>query len=900
MLAVVTAAVYGSSFGGVFVFDDVQWIVENEAIRQVWPPWRAAGGTLRPVLFWSLALNYAVSGLETWSYHAVNLLIHVGAALTLFGVLRRGLAGRARAEGPAVVGDSGQVEAGPALGASPVGQESGGQAAPAGGAGDGAGTPVRQEAGGKAARASAGSATASGPATGTGPEPDEESGAASGATGGSASSPDSERAARTGPGGSASSLDSERAAGTDADSRVSKGPTSASEAKPTGGPRADALAFAAALIWAVHPLQTQAVTYTIQRGESLTGLLLLLVLYCTHRGAASPARPTAWYVAAAAALYAGLGTKEVMVAALPVLWVWDRLFLAGSFRAALAARRWLYAALAGPLISGGALALLFRPEFVAGLLRGDAVDVTRWEYAWSQPGVLFHYLRLCVWPFPQYLDYGWAPAGSWVGIVLPGLVIVGLAAASAWSVRRGDRLGFAGAWFFLLLAPTSSLVPLKDLLVEHRMYLPLAAVVTLAVLAVGELVRRLEGRGWRGRGAGALILAVAALSLGAATWRRNLDYHSELGVWGGAAADRAGNVKRYYNLGLEFLLEDRGLLEPATFAVSVDTAGLSAAGRQGVALLQAGEMAAAGAAFERALSADPDDVASLTGAGIARFLGGDVSGARRWLARVAQLQPGDGAAHTNLSCALLAAGDTTAAVTHAVRAAALAPHLAEARHNAGTVRALAGQWREARGHLEEARLHLEEALRLRPGFAAARNNLGAVLAADGDREGALAAYEAAARQGSRTARVNAGLLLLDLRRPNQAAGHLRQASDPGPHRQLAAKGLCVAAYTRGQLDKALEPGQLAVHLDPQDPEAHNNLANCYLALGHAEQALEYYRGALILDPRRVAVHHNLARALFALGSPGEAAGHLERALALRPTDEALRADLAAARGAAGQ
>lgn len=745
-LAAITAAAYGTSFGGVFVFDDVQWIVENEAIRQAWPPWRAAGGSLRPVLFWTLALNYALSGLETWSYHAVNLLIHAGAALTLFGLMRR-----------------------------------------------------------------------------------------------------------------VSSV---------------------------------WLAWSAALVWAVHPLQTQAVTYIIQRGESLAGLLLLLVLYCAHRGAEADRARNWWYGAAAAAFYLGLGTKEVMIVALPVLWVYDRLFAAGSFAAALRLRRGLYAALAGPLILGGLLSLVARPGLIPALVRGDAVDVTRWEYLLSQPGVLLHYLRLTVWPFPQYLDYGWTPPASWVGIALPLLVVSGLLAATALAVRRGERLGFAGAWFFLILAPTSSLVPLKDLLVEHRMYLPSAAAVVLAVLGAGEALRRLDLPEARRRAVAGLALAAVTLSLGAATWQRNLDYHSELGIWGSAAADRGDSAKRFYNLGLRFLLEDRGLLEPATFAVSVDTSGLDEAGRRGVELLQAGDMPGASAAFERVLRADPANATALTGAGIARYLSGDPSGARQWLTRVAQLRPQDGAAHTNLSCALLAAGDTAAAWSHASRAAVLAPGSAEARHNAGTMGVLTGQW-------EAGRVNLQEALRLRPHFAAARNNLGAVLAAMGDLPAALAEYESAVRAGSSAANANAGLLLLDLHRRDEAARYLAVSAEGVEHRQLALKGLCLIEYSRGQLDRALEHGLGAVNANPRDPESHNNVANCYLAQGDTSRALDFYRGALTLDPRRTGVHENLARALFALGRAEEAAGHLELALELDPADESLRADLAVARQAAG-
>ena len=98
------------------------------------------------------------------------------------------------------------------------------------------------------------------------------------------------------------------------------------------------LALAVALVWIVHPLQTAAVTYVIQRTEALVGLFYLLTLYCVIRGTES-GRSWRWYAAAVAACFLGMGTKEVMVTAPVVVLLYDRTFLSGSFAAALT-RRW--------------------------------------------------------------------------------------------------------------------------------------------------------------------------------------------------------------------------------------------------------------------------------------------------------------------------------------------------------------------------------------------------------------------------------------------------------------------------------------------------------------------------------------------------------------------------------
>ncbi|MEK7755821.1 MAG: hypothetical protein AAB385_01260, partial [Planctomycetota bacterium] len=90
LLAAVVAAAYSNSFSGAFLFDDLYHIVENERILQLWPPWDLLT-VERPVVEFSLAVNYALGGLNPWGYHAFNLVVHILAALTLFGLVRRTL-----------------------------------------------------------------------------------------------------------------------------------------------------------------------------------------------------------------------------------------------------------------------------------------------------------------------------------------------------------------------------------------------------------------------------------------------------------------------------------------------------------------------------------------------------------------------------------------------------------------------------------------------------------------------------------------------------------------------------------------------------------------------------------------------------------------------------------------
>ncbi len=433
LLAAAAVALYANSFAGVFVFDDLDWIdpARNPAIEHFWSigplfaPGQTGAAIGRPVVSLTLAANYAIGGMDVWGYHAVNLAIHILAAWTLFGVLRRTLL-----------------------------------------------LPKLRD-------------------------------------------------------------------------------RFASAATP--------LALVAALLWTVHPFTTAAVTYVIQRSESLLALFYLLTLYCVIRGAEastgiasgtherrSRRQPQAsslnshaslWFFAAVAACLLGMMTKEVMVTAPLAVLLYDRTFLAGSFRRAIAERSVLYLALSG---AWGVGAWLLYATGWHGNTVGFAVEhFSWWSYLRTQPSVIAHYLWTVFWPEGLALDYGWPRADTFNQVVWPGLVVVGLLGLTILGLIKRPALGFVAAMFFLILAPTSSFVPIKDAAFDHRMYLPLASVLMLLVLAGYSLRERLRPH-WL---IPLAILLTALFSLGRATVLRNEDYHSELAIWQDAVAKRPDNAR---------------------------------------------------------------------------------------------------------------------------------------------------------------------------------------------------------------------------------------------------------------------------------------------------------------------------------------------------------------------
>lgn len=297
------------------------------------------------------------------------------------------------------------------------------------------------------------------------------------------------------------------------------------------------LAMLTALLWAIHPLQTESVTYIIQRAESIMGMFFLLTLYCFLRGATGTHK-VPWFAVAVVCCAAGMASKEVMVVCPLIALLYDRIFLSGSWRETLR-RRWpVHVCL---LATWGVLLAAILPTLERGGTALIEIRGTRWDYAATQLGVIVEYLRLIVWPNPSdlCLDHFWPIAKTAQEILLPGCVIAVLLALTVWALVRRPALGFLGVWFFLILAPTSSFLPIADMMFEHRVYLSLAAIAALVIIGGYLLLAKftklqqpageppptaLGGRMARHELIAAIFAVAIVAALGFLTWQRNKDY----------------------------------------------------------------------------------------------------------------------------------------------------------------------------------------------------------------------------------------------------------------------------------------------------------------------------------------------------------------------------------------
>jgi len=439
---------------------------------------------------------------------------------------------------------------------------------------------------------------------------------------------------------------------------------------------ADALAFAVALVWVAHPLATQAVTYVIQRAESLMALFYLLTLYCAIRSDGSERR-AAWGLAAISCCALGMQTKEVMVTAPLVVLLYDRTFLAGSFAAALRSRGALYAGLAATWL----LLLHFDSSALSGGKAWAGFGLHELgvaEYARSQPGVILHYLQLCFWPHPLVLDYEWPVAHELGAILWPTAMLAALGLAALWALWRVPPLGFLGACFFLVLAPTSSVMPIIDLAFEHRMYLPLAAVVVAGVVAVDAALARVSAPAWV---SGALLVAIAA-PLSAATVLRNRDYRSAEVLWRTVTEAAPDNPRGQMNLGvalnelgrneeaLVHLFKAYEILERDPLGYDNPKAHVNLA----VALIVLGRIDAAETRLRRALEMAPTYVDAHINLGELLQKRGELEASLAHLRAAVEYDPSRAPAHMNLANVLLRIGRRDEALHEFREATRLDPH----------------------------------------------------------------------------------------------------------------------------------------------------------------------------------------------------------------------------------
>ena len=601
------------------------------------------------------------------------------------------------------------------------------------------------------------------------------------------------------------------------------------------------VAWWAALVFLVHPLQTEAVTYVISRSEVLMALWYLATLDLALLGETDAARRTTWWALAIVTCALGMATKPAMVSApIAVWWLFrctaepdepsvsfadDRVH--GPRR--VPALRWPF----GVGVAATWLVLAALVVWVETPGAGLDIGIGSLDYLRTELGVTWHYLRLLVWPANQTIEYDWPLATRWLTppVVVPALGwIVVLAMLVGLRRARRDAAAFWLGLALLALAPSSSIVPIADLVFEHRMYLPLAGFAVLAALAGEGLARRAPR-------SVAVAAVIAVVTLGVATIERNRLWHDPVTLWEDALAKAPSKPRIFRNLISAY--EERG-------------------DRANAARIAARETAV----FESVHRARPHDPEAMSALADAYARGGRIDEALPLLVAAVQRAPSDALVRAAYGSLLLEIGRAEEAVSQLEMAQALAGGqrdwlgrdlLRTISTNLGWAYASVGRESDAIGVLRQAAAHDDvEAL----------NNLGSILARTGQWSEALRVLERA---------------------------HERDPDDPNVESNLG--WVCA---NLGRLDEARQLLELAIVKQPQEPSAHGNLGWVRLRAGDPAAALTAFAAAQALEPANawIATMQGIAHAR--LGEWPVAIAAFQRAMSLTSESDLARENLARA------
>jgi len=589
VIAMAVFAAYSNTFTSPFLFDDANVILANRRAREFLPPWDHIFQPCRFVTDLTFAANYATGRLNPADYHLTNILIHLAAALFLFGAVRR----------------------------------------------------------------------------------------------------------------------------------VCLLPKLAGAYGPASLP----LAFGVALLWAVHPLQTGSVTYLCQRSESLMGMFYLAALYSLLRSLSCRSRAM-WQGLGVVACALGMGTKQVMVTAPVMLLLFDRVFISGSFRKALQERPMFYAGLCATWV---VLASLMALEAAAPhAAREMGLEVDRVRYILAQPGAVMRYLRLALIPAGQCLDPAFEPPPVSWGAVAGALPLLFAGAATLWAFFRHPAVGFLGLWFFGILAPTSSVMPLEDVFFEHRAYLPLASASAAFVFGADWLMRKLArgggpGRRLASRGVALVcLLAPVAAVLVLLSHQRNTVYRSAVTVWQDVLRKRPENLRAYVGLSVGLLGEGRHAEAEACCAELLRRLeSVPATTEADIAGIPDGE------GRRRALSVTRLHASARNNMGLALYgQGRDADAVPHYLEAI-RIYPSHPKTYNNLALAYDRTGRREEAAEMWRQALAVSPGYAKPHFFLGLMA-------EQEGRHSDAVAHLRSALRGEPGLTPARQHLAWLLAVSSD------------------------------------------------------------------------------------------------------------------------------------------------------------------------
>ena len=465
--------------------------------------------------------------------------------------------------------------------------------------------------------------------------------------------------------------------------------------------RRESAALVAAAVWAVHPIQTQAVTYLVQRQAVMASAFMLLTLLAYVAGReSSPPKKNLLYLLAGMSFVLALGSKEIALAT-PLLVLLYEIYFSQNFSFAFLRRHPIALALA-LLALAGFLFMFVWPGALAKLLQGyQAYPFTLSQRLLTEPRVLFQYLALILLPWPSRLSVEHDPAIStslfspWTTLpaILTWIVLLALGLRYA---RRSPLLSFALLWFLATLFLESSFIPL-DLMFEHRLYLPSLAVIAPLIAGLVLYTPR--------RRATLFSLGLLVLVLLVSTLARNRVWQTDQGLWRDCVRKTPFQASSFNNLGGFY--DRKGQLERAItyyhHAIRLNPQYAMAYFNLGASLQKMGQPDQALAAYSRSVALNPYLVLAYYNRGNLYFRQGRFDLAVSDYSRAVAANPNYAWAYSNRGTAYMNLGQYQRAVADYSQALVITPNDPGDYFNRGNAYHQLGQEDRAQADFEKAR-----------------------------------------------------------------------------------------------------------------------------------------------------------------------------------------------------
>jgi protein O-mannosyl-transferase len=555
------------------------------------------------------------------------------------------------------------------------------------------------------------------------------------------------------------------------------------------------IAFFTALLFVSHPLATQSVTYIIQRLTSMAALfyLLSLVLYLKARFA-NRSDTSAWLLFTGSVISAilSMGTKENAFT-LPLAIVLLEVIFLRTKRLSINFKD--YRVILSVLAFLGLIIFIlltfslsiFNP--IPPTYWGNSYTLTPLNYLFTQFSVILKYIQLLILPLHQNVDYDFPVSDNFFTIrtILSFLVLLSLFILAILFYKRYRIISFGIFWFFLMLSVESGIIPIIDVIFEHRTYLPSFGFF----LILSWCIYILFWNKYKFIAVSVFLIIIASNSW--LTFERNKVWKDEVTLWSDAVSKSPGKARPVYNLG--------------------------------IAHLKSGQMEMAVADFTRLIEINPKLVTAYTNRGDAYFSLGQWDKVIADYSRVIDLDPKSTDTYYNRGIAYGNLGQSEKAIADYTRAIGIDPTNVKAYSNRGVAYGNSGQW-------DNAIADYTRAIGIDPTYAGAYYNRGIAYGNNGQVDLAIADYSKTLEVNPRYAAAysNRGVAYSDRGQWDKAISDYSKAIQIEPNYRDAYLNRGIAYYNLRQYEKAISEFSMALQIDPNSSLAYSNREAAYIKL----------------------------------------------------------------------